>query len=717
MRKKYYAVIGMLTLGMALTGCGSGNGDKTGQTGSSSQTQSADQEAVQDGDQAENSEQAEDEKSFEYEVRDLADPVYRSAAQDFSGGDGSEESPYQIGTAEELQLLSDMLADEDKKYDYKSKNFVLTADIDLNDMTDFDNWSTSRPQYDWRPIGETYAFSGVFDGDGHTIRGMYINTNVEDDLYPDRGLFGELNGTVKNVDMEGAYVEVSGKSSYTGIVAGAAFKAVIENCNVSGNITGYDGEYGGIVGNAGVSTVKDCVFSGKISAVKDKSDFKAGGIAGYSSSYLVTEDDDVDKFEGIVNCDSKGEISNISSDSISFNVGGIAGTNSGKVSGCVSEMDIKVANEGNAQVGGIAGSIVDWNMMSDCRNNGSVSSDKGIVGGIAGDVLSQDARYKVVIDKCVNSANVSCTSGFAGIAGGVTVNTGDVTISGCVNEQDLDGDECAGIIYNLKMMSATISINDNTNKGRIKTSGLYGAGVIGYVSNMGDNWAVNIEGCTNTGDIDAKSNAGGIVCFTYFPSEKNAEGGDAQTSFDIKNCKNSGNITSKSINGFIGGIMAVDGLMGTKVVVSGCDNTGDLSFTDGWAVDAEELSNYVDDDGEISEGFTLSVMAGGIIGRIGQSVFLSTDADTPDASKINAENALVQINDCSSTGKLSYVQPVKGDDVTDEQYNKIMENYRKVSLGGILGDCSCKGSYSVSFSNCTHNAERGVGNTDLPDIK
>lgn len=80
MRKKYYAVIGMLTLGMALTGCGSGNGDKTGQTGSSSQTQSADQEAVQDGDQAENSEQAEDEKSFEYEVRDLADPVYRSAA-------------------------------------------------------------------------------------------------------------------------------------------------------------------------------------------------------------------------------------------------------------------------------------------------------------------------------------------------------------------------------------------------------------------------------------------------------------------------------------------------------------------------------------------------------------------------------------------------------------------------------------------------------------
>ena len=174
MRKKYYAVIGMLTLGMALTGCGSGNGDKTGQTGSSSQTQSADQEAVQGGeqvensDQAENSEQAEDEKSFEYEVRDLADPVYRSAAQDFSGGDGSEESPYQIGTAEELQLLSDMLADEDKKYDYKSKNFVLTADIDLNDMTDFDNWSTSRPQYDWRPIGETYAFSGAGRTTRHT---------------------------------------------------------------------------------------------------------------------------------------------------------------------------------------------------------------------------------------------------------------------------------------------------------------------------------------------------------------------------------------------------------------------------------------------------------------------------------------------------------------------------------------------------------------------
>ena len=368
MRKKYYAVIGMLTLGMALTGCGSGNEDKSGQTDSSGQTQSADQDAGQDG------EQAEEGRSFEYEVRDLADPVYRSAAQDFSGGDGSEESPYQISTAEELQLLSDMLADEDKKYDYKGKNFVLTADIDLNDVTDFDNWSTSRPQYDWRPIGETYAFSGVFDGDGHTIRGMYINTNVEDDLYPDRGLFGELNGTVKNVNMEDAYVEVSGNPSYTGIVAGATLKAVIENCNVSGNITGYDGDYGGIVGDAGVSTVKDCVFSGKISAAKDKSAFRAGGIAGYNTGYMVIEDDDVDKFDGIVNCDSKGEISNTSSDSISFNVGGIAGTNSGKVSGCVSEMEIKVTNEGDAKVGGIAGSIVDWNMMSDCRNNGAVSS-------------------------------------------------------------------------------------------------------------------------------------------------------------------------------------------------------------------------------------------------------------------------------------------------------------------------------------------------------
>lgn len=80
-------------------------------------------------------------------------------------------------------------------------------------------------------------------------------------------------------------------------------------------------------------------------------------------------------------------------------------------------MEIKVTNEGDAKVGGIAGNIVDWSMMSDCRNNGAVSSDNGLVGGIAGDVLSQDSRYKVVIDKCVNSANVSCTSSFAGIAG------------------------------------------------------------------------------------------------------------------------------------------------------------------------------------------------------------------------------------------------------------------------------------------------------------
>ena len=52
-----------------------------------------------------------------------------------------------------------------------------------------------------------------------------------------------------------------------------------------------------------------------------------------------------------------------------------------------------------------------------------------------------------------------------------------------------------------------------------------------------------------------------------------------------------------------------------------------------------------------------------------------------------------------------------------EEFQKAKEANWKVSMGGILGDCSCRDGYSVRFENCTYNAERGIGNSELPDIE
>lgn len=61
---------------------------------------------------------------------------------------------------------------------YVEGHFILTADIMMNDISDFANWSTSAPEYGWEPIGVVGAyFGGVLDGNGHKIIGMFMDVD------------------------------------------------------------------------------------------------------------------------------------------------------------------------------------------------------------------------------------------------------------------------------------------------------------------------------------------------------------------------------------------------------------------------------------------------------------------------------------------------------------------------------------------------------------
>ena len=66
-------------------------------------------------------------------------------------------------------------------------------------------------------------------------------------------------------------------------------------------------------------------------------------------------------------------------------------------------------------------------------------------------------------------------------------------------------------------------------------------------------------------------------------------------------------------------------------------------------------------------------MGGGIVGRIGEAVLLSVDADKSDAKEINKKDALVTISNCKSTGTLNYEEPQMGEGVTEEEYQKAKE--------------------------------------------
>ena len=170
---------------------------------------------------------------------------------------------YLISTADELRLFASMVNSGQTRISAK-----LTADIELNNTTGWENWGNTPPANSWTPIGD--YFTGTFDGQGHTISGLYYVNNPD---YPSHyvGLFGSLEngGTVENVGVTKSYIQSSGYAGYTGGIVGLMNSGTIRNCYCTGIVRcqGYGG--GGIVGmNYGYdnSTIENCYFAGSISS-------------------------------------------------------------------------------------------------------------------------------------------------------------------------------------------------------------------------------------------------------------------------------------------------------------------------------------------------------------------------------------------------------------------------------------------------------------------
>ena len=146
----------------------------------------------------------------------------------------------------------------------RSINCTLTADIDLTGK-------------DWSPIGTNFynSYTGTFDGGGHTIMGLTVTTN---DQYV--GLFGRLGkaGTVKNVVMDGIQITCNHRLGYAGGVAGFSWGGTIENCSVSGSVSGTICA-GGVVGIQWEASITGCSSSATVKGM-----VQVGGVAGETNS-------------------------------------------------------------------------------------------------------------------------------------------------------------------------------------------------------------------------------------------------------------------------------------------------------------------------------------------------------------------------------------------------------------------------------------------------
>ena len=240
----------------------------------------------------------------------------------------------------------------------------------------------------WTPIGTDYdnAYTGTFDGGGHTITGLTVTTNDE---YV--GLFGYLNraGTVKNVVMEG--VQITSNQIYGGSIGGVVGSSwgTIENCSVSGSVSGTV-YVGGVVGAQIGGSITGCSSSATVKGMVD-----VGGVAGqtnssatltacYATGNVTLEIDPVKNIAGgslvgmnagssLLACYATGNVTSTGSSTGRIDIGGFLGNNYTTVTACYwknnHEQGIGYNKEGTVtEVTKVDGSVVTWQKAVDAMN-------------------------------------------------------------------------------------------------------------------------------------------------------------------------------------------------------------------------------------------------------------------------------------------------------------------------------------------------------------
>ena len=218
----------------------------------------------------------------------------------------------------------------------RSINCTLTADIDLTGK-------------DWSPIGTNFynSYTGTFDGGGHTIMGLTVTTN---DQYV--GLFGRLGkaGTVKNVVMDGIQITCNHRLGYAGGVAGFSWGGTIENCSVSGSVSGTICA-GGVVGIQWEASITGCSSSATVKGM-----VQVGGVAGetnsgatmaacYATGNVTIEIDPINNILGgglvgfnagssVLACYATGNVTSTGSGTGNVHIGGFLGDNYTTVTAC-----------------------------------------------------------------------------------------------------------------------------------------------------------------------------------------------------------------------------------------------------------------------------------------------------------------------------------------------------------------------------------------------
>lgn len=280
--------------------------------------------------------------------------------------DINNDGIYEIANAQQLIWFAELV---NEGAEYADSNAALVADIVLNEDVLKDYKTLGSGSYEnWTPIGTAdNPYLGTFDGNGHTISGLYAVGGQYMGMF---GVIGE-GAELKNITIEDAYV--NGNATHAGILCGMATKASIDNCSVTGYMNGGQAVwYSLLCGNITGGSITYCKTSGYLAGGQI-----IGAICGVANSTTIEScwsDATTNRLTATGNAPSGGLFGSLCAGTTAKNcyfAGVIEDTNmhTGAISGHI-ETDVILSNcYSSAKVSGSANGVLAYNNDSDIADN------------------------------------------------------------------------------------------------------------------------------------------------------------------------------------------------------------------------------------------------------------------------------------------------------------------------------------------------------------
>lgn len=443
----------------------------------------------------------------------VATAVAETRASAFSGGAGTQEDPYLISTAEDLNQFS---ADVQNKNMYEGKYFKMTNDIDMSATENF------------LPIGnniessDVKAFCGTFDGNNFTITGLKCDYKGVNSIGV--AMFGvTMNATIKNLRMNDC--SFSADALVAPVVA-VAMGTTVQNCHIGNNVV--------------------------VDAYKM---FNAGGVVCGAMGMPCTIED----------CSSAADVH-----AKSYTAGGILSAISEQAGGTVVRRCVFYGkSESFETVAGIVALLEQPGVIEDCANFGQIISGTGAAG--IQYVYNSQAKDFVKVSNCYNAGLVQGVDedhqdavSFGNIYHGG--GEGSCTVTNCYYEDTMSG---ASSITSTAMTAAEMKTTDfveKLNNGRTE-------GPWCIIEGVADGFPVPFAGLIPTSIKDVEASAAAISFNAGVATVAGVKAGDKFAVVDMAGrtvkmavAQNNGNLTIDMTN-LPAGVYAIgNGSISKKIV-------------------------------------------------------------------------------------------------------------------------------------------------------